>query len=87
MLLVEEHSLSLTLTPNATPSPSPNPHQVSLVEKHSHALETASVASSGNRRMPAYTPAPADADGGWDFDTGPRIKADPYATERSNPRL
>ena len=60
---------------------------MSLVEKHSHALETASVASSGTRRMPAYTPAPAEADGGWDFDTGPRIKADPYATERSNPRL
>ena len=60
---------------------------MSLVEKHSHALETTSVASSGNRRMPAYTPAPADADGGWDFDTGPRIKANSYATERSNPRL
>ena len=37
--------------------------------------------------MPAYTPAPADEDGGWDFDTGPRIKAEPYATEASNPRL
>jgi len=58
---------------------------VRLVEQHSLALETASVASSGARRVPAYTPAPAEADGGWEFGTGPRVKADPCATPRLQP--
>ena len=49
---------------------------VDLVEKHGLALEgTASVVSSGGlRSKPAYSPALADDDAGWDFGTGPRIK-------------
>ena len=49
---------------------------VELVEKHGLALEgAASVVSSGGlRSKPAYSPALADDDAGWDFGTGPRIK-------------
>lgn len=49
---------------------------VDLVEKHGLALEgAASVVSSGGlRSKPAYSPALADDDAGWDFGTGPRIK-------------